>query len=50
MLSWKTIAITFLALIVLSILLSIVAVILWSSGGGSPHQEPVTTVHRQAGK
>ena len=44
MLSWKTIALAFLALIVLSVALSIAAVILWSSGEGQPHRSPVKTV------
>ncbi len=44
MLTWKTIVTIFLALIILSIALTIVAVILWSSGEGTPHRGPVTTV------
>jgi len=46
-LSWKTIALAFLALIVLAIALSIAAVILWSTGGGKPNRSPVQTAPAQ---
>ena len=49
MLSWKTIVTIFLALVILSIALTIVAVILWSSGEGTPQRGPVQTVpHRSS--
>jgi hypothetical protein len=42
----KTVAIVLTVFVVLSIAIGIVVVVLWSSGGGPPHREPVKTVSR----